>query len=112
MTQTQPSKKSSTIFISKENEVNRLLREQRKNKSLVRILFTSIWDQDNDICLDLRDKVLEREGDGTLYVLDSYNVPHSFVIFSVSKTPTLVTLNKEKVIVEDYVSRIYSELGV
>ena len=109
----QPTpKKSKTIFISKENEVNRLLREQRKNKDLIHILFTSIWDQDNDICIDLRDKVIEREGDGTLYVLDSYSVPHSFVIFKVTKTPTLVTLNKEKVTIEDYVSKIYTELGV
>ncbi len=111
MQQLEP-KKYKTVFVSRENEVNKILREQRKTKSNVRILFTSIWDQDNDICLDLRDKVLEREDPTDLYVVDSFSVPHSFVIFKIAKTPALVSLRKEKVVVEDYVPKIYSELGV
>lgn len=113
MTQTQLQKNPRTTFVSKENEIYRIIKEQRKNKSHVRILFTSIWDNEqNAICAELRDSVLERTDSVDLYVVDSFSCPHAFVIFRIGRTPTLVTLNEEKVTVEDYVPMIYSELGI
>ena len=115
MTQTQQSSPQAykTVFVSKENDVNKILRDQRRNKTKIKILLTSIWERQNDICLDLREKLAEKEDNKVpLFVLDSYSVPHSFVIFKVTKVPTLVTLNREKIFVQDYVPTIYKELGI
>ena len=47
-----------------------------------------------------------------LYVVDSYNMPHSFVIFNSSMLPHLVNIKRNKVLGEDHLPFIYNRLGL
>ena len=53
-----------------------------------------------------------------VYIVDSFSTPHSFEIFNVTKTPTLVKyscLNGSKTVsmsIESYLPNIYKQLGL
>jgi hypothetical protein len=44
--------------------------------------------------------------------VDSFTMPHAFVIFKTTKLPHLVLLKRGGVESEDYLSKIYHELGL
>ena len=103
----------SLSFLRKENDLNKILKAHKRAPERIRILYISLWD---DNCKRLVDKLKVAEAASsknyTLYVVDSYNMPHSFVIYKTTQVPQLVTLNKNKVSVEGYLPRIYDALGV
>ena len=101
--------KDNLIYLTRENQINKVLKDQKKYKSDIKILYLSEWDS---VSMDLNMKLSNYEGP-TMFVIDSFNMPHSFVIFKVTKTPTLVTLSSNnKIEVENYTSRIYKQLGL
>ena len=112
-------------YLRRENDINKIIKAQRKDKSEVKILFLSLWD---DCCKKLVKK-LHKKYSGKkgkkLYLVHSFYMPHSFVIFKTSKVPALVTLkgkiswesskswpNVDGITVEDYPARIMKELAV
>jgi hypothetical protein len=105
------------VFLQTENELNKILRKQKKSKQELAILFTSLWDS---YCQDLIAKIryrelidpVPREEAVPLYVVDSYKMPHAFVIFKTSKLPHFVYLNRSNVESVDYLPNIYEELGL
>jgi len=99
-----------TVFLSTENQLNKILKSQRETGKHIKLLFTSTWKDQNEICLKLREQVVERADNTDLYIIDSCSLPHCFVIFRITKVPALVTLRGERVIVEDYVPHIYENL--
>ena len=105
--------KYSLKFLKKENELNKVLREQKRTKANVSILFVSLWD---DWCRSLVSELADKYGDtedGTpLYVVDSFRMPHSFVIFRSQKLPHLVRIFKDKVNSSDYLPDVYRSLKV
>jgi len=98
-------------FLVNENELNKVLRTQKKTGEEVKILFTSTWD---DWATALVDKVVEaaNEDGPRLYIVNSFTMPHAFVIFNTTKIPNLITIGRVKVKSEDYLPRIYQALGV
>jgi hypothetical protein len=106
--------KYNIIKLSKENDLNRELRKQKKQRYEMSILFVSPWDKYSVNLLEN----LERNNKGatsddrTLYIVDSYNMPHSFVIFNSTRLPQLVSLKKNKVYSEDYLPFVYRNLGL
>ena len=106
--------KHRLIKLSKENDLNRELRKQKRERGEISILFVSPWDK---YCTALLEK-LERKcenpprGARPLFVVDNYNMPHSFVIFKSSVLPQLVTLKRNKVMSEDYLPMVYKDLGL
>ena len=100
-------------FLNKENDLNKLLKTQRRDPIRMRLLFVSLWDTYSS---DLLNTLKENEDTSSkkypLYVVDSYNMPHSFVIYKTTKVPQLVKLDKQRVTIEGYLPRIYEELGV
>ena len=99
-------------FLSKENDLNKILRNQKRTKETINILFISLWDKKSD---DLVSKIREKYTDSIgedLYIVDSFNMPHSFVIFEVTKTPELVVVRKDNTWIEGYTSRIYDYLNL
>ena len=112
------------IFLETENELNKILRKQKKSKRALTLLFTSLWDdQSNKILsylkkdnflrgIDESTELEYRKGVRPLYVANSFFMPHSFVIFKTFKVPALVRVTKDFVKCEDYVPRIYEELGL
>lgn len=110
---TKNDKMFTLTFLSKENDLNKILRNQKRSKNTINLLFISLWDQH---CTDLVDKIRENysqsEGED-LYIIDSFNMPHSFVIYEVTKTPGLVILRKDKpAYFESYLPRIYEYFNI
>tara|TARA_R100000008_G_C3498705_1_gene122539 strand:+ start:78 stop:437 length:360 start_codon:yes stop_codon:yes gene_type:complete len=101
------------VYLKKENDLNKILKSQKKTKQTINILFVSPWD---DWCDDLLNKVetnkLDSEAREVLYVVNSYYMPHSFVIFNSLKLPHLVRLERDKMHSEDYLPLIYQFFGL
>jgi len=106
----------SLTFLKTENQLNKLLR--KKNKNNINFLFVSLWDDNSNKLLDALKKknewiISSQEDDSEkLYVANSFLTPHSFVIFKSFKLPHLVRIKREKIFSEDYLPRIYHELGL
>ncbi len=103
----------SLEFLSKENDLNKILSQQKITKNNMSILFISEWD---DWCSGLVEELKEKYGESNegekLYVVNSFDMPHSFVIYGSSKVPHLVKLKKGKVRSEFYLPNIYKQLKV
>ena len=98
-------------FLDKEHSLNKVLKSQKANNTNIKILFISLWDAYSTALV----KKLKEKSDSVgsfLYVVDSFEMPHSFVIFDTSKVPHLVSLKGNKVISEDYLPRIYKQLNI
>ena len=103
---------SNVVYLTKENQINKVLKEQKKERSSIKILFTSLWDPWSKELLAAYNGPWNPKGDNfTLYVVDSFNMPHSFVIFKIRNTPALVSIDRDKIAVETYLPFIYTELG-
>jgi len=105
--------KYSLQFLRKENDLNKILSQQKVNKQNMSILFISEWDDwCSGLVEDLRNKYGEDEDGEKLYVVNSFDMPHSFVIYGSNKVPHLVRLKKGKVRSEFYLPNIYKQLKV
>jgi hypothetical protein len=101
-------------FLKKENDLNKIIKRQKKEKGTLSILFTSLWDKHSqELVSKLERKYLTEPGGGEmLYIVDSFSMPHSFVIYNTTKLPHLVRLRGNKVDSEDYLSMIEKNLKV
>tara|TARA_R110002051_G_scaffold95113_1_gene165034 strand:+ start:453 stop:794 length:342 start_codon:yes stop_codon:yes gene_type:complete len=111
----------SPIFLSTENHLNKILKKQKRTKQNISILFTSLWDDNSsDLIESLKKESAAASLYGLapgdfkrdLYVANSFQMPHSFVIFKTFRVPTLVRLVRDSVKCEDYLPKIYEELGL
>lgn len=99
--------------LKKENDLNKILKAHRKDPTTIRILFTSLWDNFSTALVEeLKIKEEDSSKKYPLYVVDSYNMPHSFVIYKTAKVPQLVKLDRNRVVIDDYLPRIYTLLGI
>jgi len=105
--------KYSLQFLRKENDLNKILSQQKVNKQNMSILFISEWDDwCSGLVEELKNKYGEDEDGEKLYVVNSFDMPHSFVIYGSTKVPHLVRLKKGKVRSEFYLPNIYKQLKV
>ena len=111
----------SPIFLKTENHLNKVLKRQKKFKLSMAILFTSLWDEECTKLVEALKKddalanlygVEPGRDTRTLYIANSFHMPHAFVIFKTFKVPALVRLVKDSVRCEDYLPKIYEELGL
>jgi|10_taG_2_1085330.scaffolds.fasta_scaffold02315_8 hypothetical protein len=99
-------------FLKSENQLNKVIKRQKQTGSVVRILFVSLWDEWSNKLVDkLKNKT---NGNDELYVVNSFSMPHSFVIYKTQKVPCLVTLGKaySPAVVDDYLPSVYSNLDI
>jgi len=100
-------------FLSKENDLNKILKRNRRSKEDLSILFISLWDE---YCSSLVEKLKSRydkiKNGEKLYVVDSFKMPHSFVIFNSTKIPHLVQMRGDGIISEDYLPMIMKNLNI
>jgi len=103
------------IVLKTENELNKILRRQKKTGEEVNILFYSLWDKwSNDLSEALRTQPSAdwmKNGSKNLYLVNSFDMPHAFTIFKSTKLPHFVKVTKRSVISEDYLPRVYKFLG-
>ena len=106
--------KYNIVSLNKENDLNKILKVQKNSNEDIHILFLSLWDK---FSTELEKKVKKkysrnRSVGQKVYTVDSFNMPHSFVIFNTNKVPCLVSLEKGKVVIEDYLPRIYKKFKI
>ena len=103
------------VSLKKENDLNKILKRQKKTKSVINILFVSLWDEH---CEKLVERIVDahsnkaEEHNEVLFLVDSYSMPHSFVIFNSTKVPHLVRLEGDRVLSEDYIPVIHQFFGL
>lgn len=98
-------------FLTKENDLNKILKNYKKEKKSLSILFVSLWDDYcNSITIKLKGKYEKEIYGESLYVVDSFHMPHSFVIYKTTKLPHLIQLRPKHMISEDYLPNIFSKL--
>ena len=102
------------IKLTKENDLNRELRKQKQERGELAILFVSHWDKYSSALVKKLEKRFSspKPGAKPLYIVDNYNMPHSFVIFKSFVLPQLVTIRKHKVFSEDYLPSVYKSLDL
>ena len=105
MTQTQ----SSLNYCTRENQINKLIKDQKFSKKRAYFLFVSLWD---DVCCNLIKELEKTPPSFEVSIVNSFDTPHSFVIWGVTDTPTLVSLEggARKVHITKHVTDIYKRL--
>ena len=100
---------SSLRHCTRENQINKIIKDQKFSKRREYFLFVSLWDK---VCGDLIKNLEENPPPFTVNIINSFDTPHSFVIWGITKAPALVTLEAygKKVGVTDFVSDIYRKL--
>ena len=103
--------KYNLIKLHKENDLNRLLKKQKKEKKEISILFISKWDKYSSALVEQLERKYSQgsEPGKPLYIVDNYHMPHSFVIFKSFMLPQLVNLGKNRVYVQEYLPEIYRQ---
>ena len=100
-------------FLKKENDLNKIIRSYKKDRSPINILFISLWDKHSNVLLSkLRDKYKDTYSGQPLYIVDSFRMPHSFVIYNTTKLPHLVRLSRKGIQSEDYLSMVMKTLKI
>jgi hypothetical protein len=74
-------------YITRENELNKLIKEQKSGGRREHILFISLWDK---VSNNLLEKL--KESSTRVSIINSFDTPHSFVIWGITKAPCLITL--------------------
>ena len=98
-------------FLSKENDLNKIIRSHKKEQDSFSILFISLWDEYCDSLIQkLKDAYGNVEDGKPLYIVDSFYMPPSFVIYNTSKVPHLVHLSNKGIYSEDYLPMILKNL--
>lgn len=89
-----------------DKELNEVLKDRkRKNFS---VLYYSLWDSWCDKILVKAEEWLQEDGNETVYLVNSWDLPGAFSSFSISCTPSLVHLVNKRVRVDVEYPKIYS----
>ena len=101
--------KSSINYCTRENQINKLIKDQRFNKKRAYFLYISLWD---NVCSSLIKELEDRPPNFEVNIVNSFDTPHSFVIWGVTATPTLVILEgaARKTTITQQVTDIYKRL--
>ena len=108
MSQMQQTK-SNIIYCTRENQINKLIKDQKFSKKRSYFLFISLWDE---VSSNLLKELEQNPPSFSVYVVNSFDTPHSFVIWDVKSTPTLVVLESgaRKITTTNHVTDIYKRL--
>ena len=94
-------------FLEKENDLNKVIKRFKRDSHPVSILFISLWDE---YCTGVVEKLKEKYSNiskgETLYIVDSFRMPHSFVIFKTTKIPHLIQMRFDNTVSEAYLPHI------
>jgi hypothetical protein len=101
-----------TTYLDKEHSLNKVLKNQKAENSNINILFVSLWDSFSTKLLEKIEDLPKDNRSPELFIVDSFHMPHSFVIFKTTKLPHLVSINNKQTQSEDYLPNIYKKLNI
>jgi len=65
-------------FLKKENDLNKIIRANKKDKNKMNILFVSLWDEwSQSLVENLKKRYAKVDKGQPLYIVDSFYMPHS-----------------------------------
>ena len=100
-------------FLERENDLNKLIKHNKRRRINFSILFVSLWDEYSTRVVEKVKEMYEDSDEGeTLYIVDSFHMPHSFVIYNTTKVPHLVQLRRGELISEDYLPHVMDALKI
>ena len=100
-------------FLERENDLNKIIKFKKKRKENFSILFVSLWDEFSTKVVDkIKQKYESSEKGETLYIVDSFHMPHSFVIYKTTKVPHLVQQRRGELVSEDYLPHVMKALKI
>tara|TARA_R100001082_G_scaffold71741_1_gene40991 strand:- start:1684 stop:2010 length:327 start_codon:yes stop_codon:yes gene_type:complete len=96
--------------LSSEKELNEVLKHRKKKNFSV--LYYSKWDKWSQRILNLTDEWTSQEGNETVYLVNSWDLPAAFASFSITNAPSLVHLINGRVRVDVEYPKIYNYFSV
>lgn len=93
------------VNIKSEQDLSGLYLKKKKGSCL--ILYTSLWDKACQRLMEKVDSWSKREGEETLYVINSWDTPAAFSMFMITSAPSLVAVKKGRVKVNVEFPTIY-----
>lgn len=102
--------KYNLIKVPNESFINKLMRDRKRDGIKLTFLFHSPFDP---ACSNFISKLKGDENGESVYLIDYWETPHAFSIFHKNlpvnnSVPYLIVLDKDEVITEWYLPRIYS----
>ena len=91
--------------LSTEKDVHAVLKKKKTQD--ICVLFHSLWNGRCDSALKLADEWATREGDETLYLVNSWDTPECFANFSITSVPSLLFTKKGRITVKVEYSGLY-----
>jgi len=88
-----------------ESELNSVLKTRKYEN--FHVLYYSLWCRSCDKILKLAEEWAEEEGNETVYLVNSWDLPKSFASFSITVAPSLVHLKNRKVRVDVEFPKVY-----
>jgi hypothetical protein len=105
------------VFLRKEADMSKVLarvtqkKEEKTYKNDSFFLFVSLWDKwCNSLVEKLKEGSCDEDVGKTVYIINSFDMPHAFLIFGTKITPSLVKVLSKKVVTLDRLPSIYAEL--
>ena len=92
--------------LTTDKELNDVLKN-RKSKNFS-VLYYSTWDSYCDKILAKAEEWVEEDGEETVYLVNSWDLPASFASFSITNAPSLVHLKNRRVRVDVEYPKIYN----
>ena len=91
--------------LEKESTLNNIFR--RKREINFNVLYYSKRDNHSTELLKHLDKWVKQDGDETLYIVNSWDLPHAFVAYNVTQVPCLIQAIKGRIRKTEYLPYIY-----
>ena len=92
--------------VSDDKVLNQILKSRRTKN--FKILYYSLWDDSSTKIIKLAEEWANEEGDETMYLVNSWDLPQSFAAFSITSVPTIVHVQNKKVRVDVEYPKVYS----
>jgi hypothetical protein len=95
----------TTLSKTQEKVLNLLLKNKRTESFI--LLYHSEWCEFSTRIVELAEEWALKEGDETLYIISSWELPHAFAAFAVTTAPTVIEVIHGKVGVHVEYPKVY-----
>ena len=97
------------VELDREGLLNSLIKNKRSED--FKVLYYSKWDKySTDILEYVQSSWINQKGYETLYLINSWDLPHSFVAFNVTRVPCMVSAVRGRIRKEEYLPRVWNSL--
>ena len=96
-------------IVEKESVLNNIFRKKKEKN--FDVLYYSKWDKYSTNLLEHLAEWVKQDGDETLHIVNSWDLPHSFVAYNVTQVPCLIQAIKGRIRKTEYLPYIYKSFN-